>query len=259
MTDVHTSCATVGLAELDQRLPRKVRLAAMGVYYLLGSTIVSAAILALLICGISLDIRNAKRSAILAREGQLTYANKVWTIGNYDATVRYTFRFDGNAYEGEAEVPREYRNKVKKYCVTGNLPILFLAADPSVNHPSEWRDTFSVRFLEIGMTFILLIQWSALGKFIYREWQLVRFGLVAIGKVQKCTHGRSAGTIVRYEFRGLDDIPISGKGEYPKPIEADAQIPVLYLPGEEGNSRPYPLVLFRTARRARGASSGGAK
>jgi len=246
-------------AELKQRLPRKVRLAAMGAYYLLGSSLVSAAILALLFYDVSLDVRNADNSAILARQGQSTNADKAWTIGNYDATVRYTFWFDGKAYEGEAGVPRGYRNKVRKYCKTGNLPILFLAADPSVNHPSEWRDTFSVHFLEIGMMLILLIQWSALGKFIRREWRLVRFGRVAIGKVQKCAGGRSDSTIVRYEFRDLDDIPIFGKGECPKPMEADAQIPVLYLPGEEGDSRPYPLVLFRAARRAGGADIGGAE
>ena len=92
-------------AELQQRLPRRVRLrlGARGIYYLVGDTLVylvgdtlvSIAIAALIIVAGSLTPKEIKERNELKREGSLTYTNDVQVGGGRSSTVFFYVSLQG--------------------------------------------------------------------------------------------------------------------------------------------------------------------
>lgn len=234
-------------AELQQRLPRKTRVAARGIYYLVGSFVISIFLLAFAAMALRKTARDVRNGRELARDGLLAYTGDVQSGGMHLATVYYTFNFDGRLYRGEAALPPKYLNKINDYSRSRNFAVLFLPRDPSINHPYDWQDDESYSFSLIAYVLIAIamIQWAVLGKFILRDRQLARNGVAAVGSVTKCSYGRNGGILVRYEFRDTEGLLTEGHGEYPARRERDEQICVLYLPEESEKSRPYPLVFFR--------------
>jgi hypothetical protein len=234
--------------ELQQNTPRKIRLAARGLYYLIGSTLVSIVLLA---CAVGLSIHDAKlvkRGNELTRDGHLTYTNDVQIGGPRQATVYYSFTYNGENYHGDAFLPKERVAQVEQYCKSGSFPILFLPNDPSVNHPYDWHDTQSVPLLKLFFALLVIVQWSVLFRFILQDLRLVRSGKVAVGKVTSCRFSRNGGFLLEYKFCDMDDLLTEGKGEYPVPKKKGEEICVLYPPAETTKSRPYPLVFFRAVK-----------
>lgn len=234
-------------AELLQASPRKVRLAGKGIYYLVGSVLVSTAMIGFALVGLSITKTNVKNGIELAREGRLAYTGDVKAGGMHLSTVYYGFVYDGRAYRGEALLPRRYLNTISDYNKSGDFPVLFLPRNPSINHPYMWRDDEShgFAFLSYVLAAIVIVQWSMLGRFILTDLKLARNGVTAVAKVTKCSYGRNGGVRIRYQFRDLDGLPTEGSGEYATRKNDGAQICILYLPEEPGKSRPYPLIFFR--------------
>jgi hypothetical protein len=241
----NTTCAP---EELQQKTPRKTRVTAMGLYYLIGSAIVSGAIL-LLVVGLSIhDARLIRKGDELAREGRLVSTNDVQIGGQRRATVFYSFTYEGQTYRGDAFLPEEHLAQVEQYCKSGSFPILFLPNNPFVNHPSGWHDTQSVPLLKLFLFCLVVIQWYVLSRFIRRDLCLARNGAIAVGRVTGSRFNRSGAVLLKYEFRDMDGLLTEGQGEYPRRVKNDAQICVLYMPAETSKSRPYPLVFFRAAK-----------
>jgi hypothetical protein len=140
-------------AELQQMAPRRIRLAAMGVYYLFGSMMVSTALLAFVI-GVSIhDAKLIKNGNVLAHEGHLIYTDDVRAGGGRHATAFYSFTYNGKTYLGSAYLPSEYLSRVEQYSKSGSFPVLFLPNNPAVNHPYDWHDTESVPLLRCFLCF----------------------------------------------------------------------------------------------------------
>ena len=99
-------------AELQQKLPRKIRLAARGIYYLAGSMLVSIAVATFVVIVGSVTPKEIKDRNDLGREGNLIYTNDVQVGGMRSATVFYTFTYSGKSYSGKAFLPHEYLGKV---------------------------------------------------------------------------------------------------------------------------------------------------
>lgn len=234
--------------ELQQPVPRKIRLAAMGVYYLVGNVVLSVLFSALAIAILSDTVSVVRKGKELARNGILAYTGDVQPRGR--ATVEYSFTYNGNVYRGEALLPDRYSNKIEGYRKSGNFPVLFLPLDPSINHPSDWHDdeSYSSPIISYILIAVVVCSWSYLGMFILRDWQLTRNGEVSIGRVTQCSRSINGGAQLRYEFRDTDGLLIEGRGEYPTSQKQESQVPVLYLPGESWKSRPYPLVFFRAIK-----------
>ena len=235
-------------AELQQERPRRFRLAAKGVYYLLGSLVVSTAALAVVIALSIHDAKMIKKGNELAHEGQLVYTDDVRAGGGRNATVYYSFNYNGERYRGSAFLPKEHLSQVEQYSKSGSFPVLFLPSNPSVNHPSDWHDTETLPWMKYLFVLIVIFQWSYLVRFILRDLRLVRCGVAAVGRVIGRRYGRSGGIWLKYEFRDIDGMLTEGKGEYPEPKKKDEQICVLYFPDETSKSRPYPLVFFRAVK-----------
>jgi hypothetical protein len=235
-------------AELQQKLPRRIRPTARGIYYLVGSMLVSLAIVAFVMIVGSLTPKEIEERNDLQREGSLTYTNSVQVGGMRSATVFYTFIYNGESYSGKAYLPREYLEKVSNYSKLGHFPVLFLPRNPSINHPYDWEGSGSFPFVGYALITIIIIQWSLLIRLILQDLRLARYGVVAIGKVTQCSYDSNRSIKLRYEFRDMDGLLTEGSGDYLARRNEDAQICILYLPAESKKSRPYPLVLFRAVK-----------
>jgi hypothetical protein len=233
--------------ELQQELPRKICLAQRGIYYLVGSTVVSIAIAAFIITGSSSTPKEIKDRYDLQHHGSVTYTNDVRVGGMRSATVFYTFSYDGNIYNGRAFLPHEYLDKVLNYSQVGHFPVLFLPENPLVNHPYDWMGGSFPFFLYL-FGLIIVAQWAVLIRLILQDLRLARSGAVAVGRVIRCSYGRSGGVHLKYEFRDMDGLLTEGHGEYPIRQRQNAQVCILYSPEKSGKSRPYPLVFFRAVK-----------
>lgn len=236
--------------ELQQPTPRTTRLAARGVYYIVGSMVVSMLIVAFAALAISKNADNVKKGRELARDGQLAYTGDVRSGGPHLATVYYTFTCNGQPYHGEAMLPESYLDKIDEYSKSGKFPILYLPRDPQINHPYEWHndESYSFSLIAYVLIAIVIIQWSLMGKVIVRDLNLARNGVASAARVTKCSYGKNGGGRLRYEFRDMDGILTEGHGDYPVQQSLDAQICILYLPEETEKSHPYPLALFRVVK-----------
>jgi hypothetical protein len=141
---------------------------ANNIYGLVPSLVISALLLTLaasILSGTATAVRNARE---LARDGRLVYASDV-EPGRRWVVVRYSFVYGGKLYRGEAPLPSRYVSKVRDYMNSGNLPVLFLPADPSINHPNEWHDdeSYSHAFLSYLLVAIVIVQWWGWGRFLY--------------------------------------------------------------------------------------------
>jgi hypothetical protein len=235
-------------AELQQKLPRRIRLAAAGILYLVTNVLVSTAIVTFIILAGSLTPKDIKDRNDLQREGSVTFTNDVRIGGKGSATVFYTFTYNGKSYSGKAYLPREYSKKVLSYSKAGNFPVTFLPGDPTINHPYDWRGVGSFPSFLYLLILLIIVQWSALIRFLLPDLRLARNGLVAVGRVTNSSDGGIGGIYLKYEFRDADGLPMNGRGEHPVRQETGAQICVLYLPEDSGHSRPYPLSFFRAAK-----------
>ena len=234
--------------ESQRKLPKRIRLAARSISYLIGSVLVSAIIVAFIVFLGALTPKDIKDRHDLEREGSLIYTNDVRIGGARSATVFYTFAYNGQSFSGKAYLPSEYSKRVLNYSKSGNFPVLFLPRDPSINHPSDWKGNGSFPFIGYLLVMVVIIQWTGLIRFISPELRLARQGVVAIGQVIECSDGRNGGIYLKYEFRDTDDLLIVGRGEYPERLNQGAQVFVLFLPEASGNSRPYPPEYFRAVQ-----------
>jgi hypothetical protein len=231
--------------DLQQKTPRRFRLSAMGVYYLLGSLMVSIALLTFVI-GFSIhDAKLIKNGKELEHEGRLIYTDDVKAGGGRQATVFYSFTYQGETYRSSAYLPKAYLSLVERYSKSGSFPVIFLPNNPSVNHPNDWHDTESLPWLKHLFVFLVFVQWCILFRLVIQDLRLIRKGIAVVGRVTSCRLSRNGGIVLKYEFRDMEGQLTEGRGEYPAPKKKDAQICVLYLPEQPWKSRPYPLVFFR--------------
>lgn len=230
--------------ELQQNVPRKVRLSGRGTYSLVGSAMVSVAIAVFIIVVGSLTPREIRNRNELKREGKVAYTNDVRVGGMRSATVFYSFAYDGRTYEGQAFLPHQYLGDVLSYSRHGGFPVLFLPRNPSINHPYGWGSGPFPYFLYIFVA-ILVIQWSILTRYIVRDLHLARYGLMAIATVTGCGLSHNGSVLLNYEFRDMDGLLTKGSGECLDRRGVGEKVCVLYLPEETSKSRPNPPVFFR--------------
>jgi len=234
--------------ELRHPLPRRIRLAARGIYYLAGSTVVSALLVAFLCADVLKTSKARRNGAELASDGQVVLTSDVHAGGMHSATVYYSFMFKGATYHGESLLPRRYLKRVENYSRSGGFSIVFLARDPSINHPNDWRDDESYSILPFLLASLVILQWYVLIRFIVQDLRLARDGVAVIGRVTRCSLARNGGIRLKYEFRDSEDLLMEGSGEYPVRRKQDEEICVLFLPENSAANRPYPLVFFQATR-----------
>jgi hypothetical protein len=216
-------------------------------YYLCGSLMVSMLLLAFVMELYIYDAKLMKTTNELVHGAHLIYTDDVRAGGRSQATVYYSFTYNGETYLGSAFLPGEYLSLVERYSKSGSFPVLFLPNNPSVNHPKDWQDTESLPWLGYFFVSLVFVQWCVLLRLVLEDLRLIRNGIAAVGRVTSCQLSQKGAIVLKYEFRDMDGLLTEGKGEC-KPKKKDAQICVLYLPDETSKSRPYPLVFFRAVK-----------
>lgn len=147
------------------------RALAKNVYGLVYNTVISVLILTLAVWVLSDTAKNVRNSKELARDGRLAYTGDVDSGGRGQSTVYYSFTYGGRLYRGEKLLPHRYLNRISDYRKSGNFAVLFLPGDPSINHPFYWHDdeSYSSAFVSYVLIAIVIVQWSAWGRFILQE------------------------------------------------------------------------------------------
>lgn len=120
-------------SELQQKLPRKIRLAGRGIYYFVGSAAVSLLLCAFVVVSLSMTAKKMRNGKELARDGRLAYTGNVRAGGMHSATVHYSFTYNGNLYYGKSALPKRYLSRISDYSRSSDFPVLFLPRDPSIN------------------------------------------------------------------------------------------------------------------------------
>jgi hypothetical protein len=155
--------------ELQQKLPRRIRLAESAVYYLalmIGGTAFSFFMLAFIVWDLSMTAKVVRNGREPACDGRLAYTGDVHSGGRNSATVYYSFTYNGRPYRGQAPMPFWYLDKINDYSKAGDFPVLFLPRYPSINHPYDWHDDESHSSVFLAYVFYAIgSQWRS----CYRE------------------------------------------------------------------------------------------
>jgi cytochrome c-type biogenesis protein CcmH/NrfF len=169
----------LSLHEINAGIPRRVR-PSDGTRKSLWLLFFVLGVLALLAWWyVHFKIQETRHRETLSSEGRETPARitKV-NHGRHSNHVYYTFRFNGAAYQGNAESDESvWDAHVGEY-----IPIQFLPSDPSVNHPTPWVLWDLPDFIYIA---VLLLSFGAMAKaafWVYGERRLARIGWVTEGK-----------------------------------------------------------------------------
>src|SRR5208283_1938657 len=82
------------------------------------------------------ELRSEGKEAI----GEIT---RHWSPGRSSSwKIRYTFAVEGTPFGGEARVPKQLENDLRKGLPDNSpLPIRYLPTDPSVNYPVGWEES----------------------------------------------------------------------------------------------------------------------
>lgn len=247
--DQFQSTRELSVRELNAMIPRKVRLDPDGGYM--------AAAIALLLLGFGVVsfgglayylVQQSRHREALIRGGREAMAKVTKLTNGHTTYARYTFRFGGADYNGEAELDDQHEPRWPdgrtKYVREGDqITILLLPSDPSINYPSGWAwwslwdlppHLFLLLFPGIGVLIL---------GYLFRERRLARVGWVTEGKVVACAP-KGSRFRVDYEFYTEDHALFDGANENADEYKSGSNIRVIYLPKDPKRNDAYPLTTF---------------
>jgi len=232
------------IREINATIPRRVRLDPDGGYAPLAFVLIFLCVGAIWFGGaFYYYIQQARHRDALNRMGREAIATitEIYS-GRGSTSVYYTFRFSDAVYQGHARFPEDRYLDIH---VGEQIPILFLPADPSVSHPSNWAwwswwdlgpHVFMLMFPIFGVV--------GLG-YLYRERRLARFGWVTEGKVIACAP-KGSRFRVDYEFLSEDGTEFDGADECSDEYETESSIRVIYSRKNPKKNDTYPMSTYGT-------------
>jgi Protein of unknown function (DUF3592) len=247
-----TNFSSIGAAtipsELTGPLPRRSRLSGNGSQM----AIVAALMLALAVAfalWVGIDrAQQLQHRAALRHDGQEAVGDitRLWSSGRSLKTrVSYTFIANGISFKGEARVPGQLVHSLRE---SDTVPIRYLPANPSVNHPAAWEwsalldwDSFVAPIIGVALCLFLIVP-------LRSEHQLVAEGLPVAGVITQCSPGKRGGFSVTYDFRTQDGSVTKGNGWSRARQEVGATVCVLYLPHNPRRNEPYPSLNYRVVQ-----------
>lgn len=230
-------------AELRGRTPRRVLLTANGIQMTLAAAILLALAAAGAVWAGSVGVGQRQPNSALHKNGRETEGaiTRLDVSNSLGSRVSYTFSAGGATYSGEARVPRELAHSLAG---TKNLSILYLPANPAINHPAAWKPFRLLQLASIMAPVIAVVLGLLLFILLAIEHRMAAKGKPALAVVKKCALGKS-GYLIQYQFRLDDETPIEGQGWCKGPQEFGNGIWVLYLSERPRRNLPYPLTYCR--------------
>jgi len=242
--------------ELEQPLPRRLRLSGTGIMY----CVVAAASIAVGVGVASRAIRdelrrdaeNASLARSLAAEGRETEATVTSLFTGMGHVVDYEFTVDGRNYSRGVFTTAEHWQSLQ---VGSSLTIRYLPSDPQESFPESdspiSQTHWSVTLLVAGNALFFMFGFAAIYlSAVLPQRRLLARGLPARGVVTSCKEGykgRSSGYFVYYDFSLPDGSQCQGKVFRGQLTSEGTTVAVLYDSDKPRRNTLYPMEIVRLA------------
>jgi len=242
--------------ELEQPLPRRVRLSGMGIAY----CVMGAASIVL---GLSLAYRlvhselrreadNESLTRSLAAEGRETQATVTRLSTTLGHVVGYQFTVDGQTYSKGAFITVQHWQALH---VGSTVAIRYLPSDPAKSFPESDPPNSQTHWLVVvpASAFVMLLMFGfAYGQLsaVLPQRRLLAGGRPARAVITRCnagSRGRSTGYFLHYDFSLPDGSKSQGKVFRSEPVTEGSSATALYDPDRPGRNTLYPLQSVKLA------------
>jgi len=245
------------LCELDQPLPRPVRLSGVGITRLVVA-------LACIVFGVGLAAsacrdelrRQAKNESVVrrltteGRETQATVTHLYAGMGGY--VVSYEYTVDGRSFQRGAFIAEEQWRSLE---VGSPLTIRYLPSNPDDAYPDAAppnpQNYSSIALPMVGMILFLMLSFATICLWdVVSQRRLLARGDAALGIVIRCkagTRDRISGFYLNYDFSFPGGAPYQGRDFSGSQQTEGSPVTVLYDPNNPRHSALYPMGTVRLA------------
>jgi hypothetical protein len=243
--------------ELEQPLPRRIRLSGMGVFncvFAAASIVVGVAIAGHAVRDeLRREAENQSLARSLAAEGQETEAKVTrLSTGLGIHGVGYDFTVDGRNYPASAVIAPSHWQSLQ---LGSPLTVLYLPSDPAKSYPESDSPNSQTHWLLVlpvaGMALFFMFSFAAIQlAAVLPERRLLARGHSARGVVTRCNRGskgRSSGYFLHYGFPLPDGSQGQGRKFSSQPMAESSEVTVLYDPDRPGRNTLYPMGTVRLA------------
>lgn len=238
-------------SELMGQLPRRVRvsensLLRVAIAYVLLALAAAGALWTGAGAVQPMQQRTALRASGSRAVGTITGVGRVGTEA--DISVRYSFSGNGQMFTGKSAVPKKLVSDLQ---AGGSLPIMYLAADPAINHPAAWEWSANLLWDSLFGPIIFAVAGLISLLLVRRQRRFVVSGVPVLAAVTACAlgSGRAGWYTVKYEFRADDGRTAGGSMRSESAQDVGAKICVLYVPRNPKRNLPYASASYRVAER----------
>ena len=242
--------------ELEQPLPRPVRLTGMGIIYCVIAAACIAAGVGIASQAIHGELRrqaeNASLAHSLAAEGEETEATVTRLFTGMGHVVNYQYTVDGHSFSRGAFITAEHWQSLQ---VGSPLTIRYLPSDPKQSYPesdppnSQTHWTVTLPLAAMALFFMFSFAYVQLSAVLPKRSLLAR-GRPARGIVTRCkegNRGRRSGYFWYYEFQLPDGAKCQGKKFSDSQLAEKSPVTVLYDPDRTQRNTLYPMETVRLA------------
>ena len=237
--------------ELEQPLPRPIRLSGMGIANCVFAAACIAAGVALASQSIGGELRREaeaqSRTQLLSAQGRETDAKVTrlsTSLGIHSAG--YDFTFDSRDYSGYAVMAPSHWQSLQ---VGSDLTILYLPSDPTKSYPESDPPNSQTHWLMVlllaGMALFFMFSFAAIQlSAVLPKRRLLARGRPARAVITRCnagSRGRSTGYFLHYDFSLPDGSKSEGKVFRSAPVTEGSTTTALYDPDHPERNTLYPL------------------
>jgi hypothetical protein len=242
--------------ELEQPLPRPVRLSGAGITYCVIAAVFIAAGVGITTHTINDELRREAEADSLMRNltvgGQETEATVTRLFTGMGYVVNYAYTLDGRNYSKGAFITSEHWQALQ---VGSPLAIRYLTSDPAKSYPESDPPNSQTHWLMVlplaGMALFFMFSFAVIQlSAVLPKWRLVARGHSGRAVVTQCkegSQGRSSGYFLYYEFSLSDGSKCQGKKFSGQPMAEGSTVTVLYDPNNPRRNRLYPMDTVRLA------------
>ncbi len=240
--------------ELEQPLPRPVRLTGIGIVQCVFATACILFGLGMCFRVIHDELRREAENASLARsladEGQETEATVTRLFTGMGHVVNYQYTVGGRSFSRGAFMTAEHWQSLQ---IGSPLTIRYLPSDPHQSYPesdspdSQTHWSMVLPLAGMALFFMFSFAYVQLSAVLPKRRLLTR-GRPARGIVTRCkdgNRGRRSGYFLYYEFQLPDGGQGQGKKFSGQPLAEGSTVTVLYNPDRPRRNTLYPMETVR--------------
>ena len=242
--------------ELDQPLPRRIRLSGTGIFncvFAAASIVAGVAIASHAVRDeLRREVDNQSLTRSLAAQGQETEATVTRLATTLGHLVIYQYTVNGRSYSKGAFINAEHWQALQ---VGSPVAIRYLASDPAKSYPESDSPNSQTHWLLVlpvaGMALFFMFSFAAIQlAAVLPQRRLLARGRSARGVVTRCnpgSQGRRSGYFLHYDFPLPDGRQGQGRKFSGQPMAESSAVTVLYDPDRPRRNTLYPMGTVRLA------------